>query len=356
MKGLSNSGFVTNIYIGLSYYLFWIVFIFISTFENRSNTINAVMSYTWQLLYIIFLNFLLHQFFVPYIRSKKRIVAWMLLLTTIIFIIIIFGFYGWNPLGKMLLATWEIEPVSTTFKGFTVYLMFALFGLAYFAAIRFAIDSIKLNLNNQQLIIEKRQSELNYLKSQTNPHFLFNTLNSIYSLSLDQSEKTSGTVLRLSEILRYMLYEADASLVEISKEVQVVYEYIELEKIRYDSSLQVKVEVDIENNKQKIPPLLMMPIVENAFKHGISETIDQHYINIKLTCRENIFLFSVKNSNNSMHQNEKIKENIGLTNLRKQLQIQFADYKLNIENNKDSFIVNLYIHLSSYEKNKMYYN
>lgn len=356
MKGLSNNRFSTNIYIGLSYYLFWIAFIFISTYENRSSTINAVVSYTWQLTYVVILNILLHQFAVPYIRTKKNVVVWISLLTTGLFAMIVLGFYGWNPLGKLLLATWEIEPVSTTFKGFTVYLMFAIFGLAYFAAIRFAIDSLKLNLNNQQLIIEKRQSELNYLKSQTNPHFLFNTLNSIYSLSLDKSENTSTTVLRLSEILRYMLYDAANGLVEINKEVQVIYEYIELEKIRYDSSLQVIMEIDIENPKQKIPPLLMIPIVENAFKHGISETINQPHIKITLTCKDNMLSFCVENSINSMHENEKVKENIGLTNLRRQLQLQFADYKLSIENKNGSFIVNIFIHLDSYEKSKVHYN
>lgn len=356
MKGLSNSRFSTDIYIGLSYYLFWIAFIFISTFENRNNAINAAVSYTWQLVYIFLLNFVLHQLVVPYLRTQKSVVVWIILLTSVLFAMIALGFYGWNPLGKLLLATWEIEPVSTTFKGFTVYLLFTIFGLAYFAAIRFAIDSIKLNLNNQQLVIEKRQSELNYLKSQTNPHFLFNTLNSIYSLSLDKSENTSATVLRLSEILRYMLYDAATGLVEISKEVQVIYEYIELEKIRYDSSLQVSMEIDIENPKQRIPPLLMIPIVENAFKHGVSETINRPHIKIKLTCKDNMLSFCVENSINSTHENEKVKENIGLTNLRRQLQLQFADYKLSIENKNCSFIVNLYIHLDSYEKSKVYYN
>lgn len=346
----------SNLFIGLSYYLFWVFFLSISLSENKSGYIDAVVLYSWQLSYVILLNIALHQFAVPFIRNKRKFAIWLVLLLGVLLTMLLLGFYGWNTLGKFFLTKWDIEPVSSTFRGFTIYLMFALFGCAYFAAVRFAIDSIKLNFRNQQLLLEKKQSELNYLKSQTNPHFLFNTLNSIYSLSLDQSKQTPATVLRLSEILRYMLYDADAPLVEIQKEVQIINEYVELEKIRYDNFLRVSLETDIENHTQKIPPLLMIPLVENAFKFGTSETINNPFIKIKLTCKNNTLNFCVENSIDSSLETTTVKENIGLTNLRKQLQLQFSKYNLSIEKTDRTFIVIMNIHLNSYERNKMYYH
>lgn len=350
------NSFRTISFIGLSYYLFWVFFLSISVSGDKNELINTIISYSWQLSYIIILNITLHQFSIPFIRKKRNPAIWIILFTIMLLAFILLGFYGWNVLAKYFLMKWDIPPISSTFKGFTVYFMFALFGCAYFAAIRFAIDSIKLNFKNQQLLLEKKQSELNYLKSQTNPHFLFNTLNSIYSLSLDKSEYTPTTVLRLSEILRYMLYDADNPLVEIQKEIQIISEYVELEKIRYDNSLLVSMEIDIEDQKQKIPPLLMIPLIENAFKFGTSEVISHPFIKIKLTCKENILNLYVENSADDALEKLPVKENIGLTNLRKQLHLQFSKYNLLIEKVNGMFIVIMNIDLNSYEKNKMYYN
>lgn len=349
------SSLKSNIYIGLSYYLFWIFFLSISVSDNQIEWLDTIVMYSWQLSYIILLNIGLHEFIIPFLRRKRVFTVISILIITILLMILI-GFYGWNTMGKFFLTKWNIQPTSSTFRGFTLYFMFALFGCAYFAAIRFAIDSIQLNLKNKQLQLEKKQSELNYLKSQTNPHFLFNTLNSIYSLSLDKSENTSITVLRLSEILRYMLYEADTPFVGIQKEIQIINEYIELERIRYDNFLIVNMETDIENPNQKIPPLLMIPLVENAFKFGISEIISHPFIKIKLTCKNGMLNFRVENSVASSNNNTAVKENIGLTNLRRQLDLQFSKYSLNIEKKEGVFIVVMHIQLESHEKNKMYYS
>jgi two-component system, LytTR family, sensor kinase len=324
--------------------------------NNCIRFIDAVVSYSWQLFYVITLNIALHQFAVPFIRKKRKVAVWIVLLVAVLLAMLLLGFFGWNTLGKFFLTKRDIEPVSSTFRGFTIYLMFALFGCAYFAAVRFAIDTIKLNFRNQQLLLEKKQSELNYLKSQTNPHFLFNTLNSIYSLSLDQSKQTPATILRLSEILRYMLYDADAPLVEIQKEVQIINEYVELEKIRYDNFLRVSIETDIEYQNQKIPPLLMIPLVENAFKFGTSEIINNPFIKIKLTCKNNILNLYVENSIDSSLENTTVKENIGLSNLRRQLHLQFSEYFLNIEKTDGAFTVIMNINLNSYEKYKMHHH
>src|SRR4030095_1593081 len=124
----------------------------------------------------------------------------------------------------------------------------------------------------QQLRIEKQEAELSYLKSQTNPHFLFNTLNNIYSLTRDKSDLAPESTLRLSKILRFMLYETGGAYIAVEQELKIISDYIALEKLRYDESLRINFNYDIEDMKQPLPPLLLIPLVENAFKHGVSET------------------------------------------------------------------------------------
>lgn len=122
---------------------------------------------------------------------------------------------------------------------------------------------------------------MNYLKSQTNPHFLFNTLNNIYSLARDKSDLAPESILRLSKILRFMLYETGGDYICIDQEIKIISDYIALEKLRYDDSLRVSFQQAVDL-KQPLPPLLLIPLVENAFKHGVSETIHQPFVEIHL--------------------------------------------------------------------------
>ena len=155
-------------------------------------------------------------------------------------------------------------------------------------------DYRKLKEAAQQLRIEKQEAELNYLKSQTNPHFLFNTLNNIYSLARDKSDLTPESILRLSKILRFMLYETGGEYIAIEQELKVMTDYIALEKLRYDESLRVNFNHDLEDMKQSIPPLLLIPLVENAFKHGVSETRNQPFVEIHLSVKSRQLQFVVK--------------------------------------------------------------
>jgi LytS/YehU family sensor histidine kinase len=227
---------------------------------------------------------------------------------------------------------------------------FQLAGLLYFAVVKFVIDFYELKLINQQLIIEKNNSELNFLKSQTNPHFLFNTLNNIYLLCRDKSDLAPETVLRLSDILRYMLYETESDLVNIGKEIKVIEDYLALEKIRYDDTLRLNIHVESDNEKQEIPPLIMIPLIENAFKHGVSETLLDPFINISLSIQKETLLFTVENSTRLQETNIGIKENIGIRNLRRQLQLLFTEHKLTIEQRQKTFFASMFINLGSYAK------
>jgi two-component system, LytTR family, sensor kinase len=217
-----------------------------------------------------------------------------------------------------------------------------------FGVVRHIYLHLKLRQTAQQLRIEKQQAELSYLKSQTNPHFLFNTLNNIYSLARDKSDLAPESILRLSKILRYMLYETGGAYIAIELELKIIDDYIALEKLRYDDSLYVNFNWNIEEMKQAIPPLLLIPLVENAFKHGVSETRNQPFVDIHLSVAKRQLAFLVKNSTEEPQESRSVKENIGLSNLRRQLELLYTDYSLSVQQTGTVFTTTLKINLASH--------
>ena len=179
-------------------------------------------------------------------------------------------------------------------------------------------------------------------------HFLFNTLNNIYSLARDKSDLAPESILRLSKILRFMLYETGGAYIAIEQELKIINDYIALEKLRYDESLRINFNNDIEDMKQALPPLLLIPLVENAFKHGVSETRDQPFIDIHLSVNKRQLSFVVKNSAEVFPGEAGVKENIGLSNLRRQLELLFTDFNLSIEQGESVFLATLKINLASH--------
>ena len=203
----------------------------------------------------------------------------------------------------------------------------------------------------EELISHHREgtaARLSELQSRIRPHFLFNTLNNLYGLAVQGSSQTPDAILRLSEILRFMLYESDKALIPAGKELKIIREYIELERMRYDASLQLTMEADIEDEQQLIPPLLLMPLVENAFKHGVSDTLEHPFIHIHLAIRQATLLFEVRNSKSRVPRTKEINGRIGLGNLRRQLELLFAEYKLDITDEPTFYSVKLFINLSKH--------
>ena len=195
---------------------------------------------------------------------------------------------------------------------------------------------------------EKTEIELKSLRAQLNPHFLFNTLNNIYSLSIDNSPKTSASIGKLSDILDYVLYRCNADFVSVSNEMKLIEDYIELEKLRYDDRLEVTVKssVDFEN---QVPPLIFLSLVENAFKHGAGEDSGSPKIWITLESKQGQTIFKVQNTylDSAVEMN---KESIGLTNIKKQLELLYGNrYDLKIDKKNDLFTVTLTLENSIHE-------
>jgi len=211
-----------------------------------------------------------------------------------------------------------------------------------FLSVKYLMGYKKIREEGLVLGKEKMENELKTLKAQLNPHFLFNTLNNIYSLSVGNSPKTSTAIGKLSEILDHVLYRCNSKFVLLSSEIELLKNYIELEKLRYDDRLQISFVTAIENDTE-IPPLVLLSLVENAFKHGAGEDSGSPKIDIHIVNNQKELIFNISNSISKDYQSSK-QENIGLTNIRKQLNLIYQDgYGLDINCSKSIFEVVLRI-------------
>jgi sensor histidine kinase YesM len=203
--------------------------------------------------------------------------------------------------------------------------------------------------DKQSLEIEKSQAELKLLKAQIHPHFLFNTLNNLYALTLKKSDLAPQVVLKLSHLLNYILYECNVASTTLTKEVEMLNNYIELEKIRYGERIKVSFDIDGSIDGVRVAPLLFLPFVENSFKHGASGNLSSPWINIILKIDNDEIVFQIENSNEPDSVSRSYKEGIGLKNVKRRLELQYGDdYELNIENKEERYFVLLCI------KNKLF--
>lgn len=219
--------------------------------------------------------------------------------------------------------------------GFTVnYLILQFCGvsfLAYFTHSAEQNEQLK-TLKEQQLI-----SELTYLKAQLHPHFFFNTLNNIYSLALHSSADTAPLVHRLSEMMRYILYKSEMSLVSLKEEVNFIRNYVEVESVRYRKTITINFDEQGINDESEISPLLLLPFIENAFKHGVQEEEEGGFVNIIICKTEHELTMEISNSIASKKQDT---GGIGLLNVKKRLEmLHQGKYKLTEENSGEIYNV-----------------
>ncbi len=197
----------------------------------------------------------------------------------------------------------------------------------------------------EELRKEKIEAELKFLKSQTNPHFLFNTLNSLYGLALEKSHKTPAFILKLSEILNYTLYESNAEKIALRKELFLIQNIIELEKERYERRVEIEYLETGNIDNIQIPPLILVPFVENAFKHGLRNETNKGWIKIEIKTNQSDLIFQIGNSYVSDETQVK-KGGLGLKNVERRLELIYGKEKnLKITKTENSFLVILKIKL-----------
>jgi sensor histidine kinase YesM len=337
------------LWIGLAYFLLAIV----HPMKNYPGRFFAVVfNNLWAVIYVIGLNFLLFEYTIPFVLKKRRFSIYNILLGIlfcwIYLMLYAFGSYAWRLLGIQLHVYTALEVFKTLDAAYGNQMGYSMGALVFFGICRHIYNYVKLRSTEQKLRIEKQEAELNYLRAQTNPHFLFNTLNNIYALARDKSDLAPESIMRLSKILRFTLYEASGVHIAIEQELKIISDYIALEKLRYDELLRINFNYDVEDMKQAIPPLLLIPLVENAFKHGASETRNRPFVDIHLSVKNRQLSFIVKNSADVNPEERNVKENIGLSNLRRQLELLYTDCNLSVQHGESVFIATLKINLASH--------
>jgi hypothetical protein len=216
-----------------------------------------------------------------------------------------------------------------------------------FIAFKLFKDWQQKQKDNLDLKKENANAELLLLKAQIHPHFLFNTLNNIYSFTLDKSPQAKKMVKMLEDMLHYMIEECEQPQVSLDKEIAILKDYFELERIRYGNSIDMQVEVTGDTTGKRITPLLMIPFVENSFKHGTSQILREPWIKMFIQADDDVLHFSLTNSKPA-EETTQHRKGIGLHNVRKRLELLYpATHLLLVESTKNTFTVNMQIPISS---------
>lgn len=208
--------------------------------------------------------------------------------------------------------------------------------IAVSSALHFLRENYQLReaaLTHKSLESSKLKAELDSLKAQINPHFLFNSLNNIYSHSLLESKRTPELILKLSGLLNYIIYECQDEVVPLEKEIEFLRNYVDLEQVRIDESVQVSFDIDISDPMVQVAPLIFVPLIENAFKHGVNISAENPYIKINLSLDDKLHLnFSCQNLKDDFADEHKQGGGIGLENVRKRLDLIYPE--------KHGFVIN----------------
>ncbi|TMM58314.1 histidine kinase [Maribacter algarum] len=343
----------------LTHILFWVVILILQSqvFLYTGYTLKVISVYTLAILpSILIAAYLLVYYQLPKYAYKKRYLKFIGS--------VLLSMYFLTVLAR-LLTVFVAEPIigvveDTSTINMLLLVLFSLDRLArnYLLPIYIAptiMASIKLLKQRSEerrrldeLEKEKTTAELNFLKAQIHPHFLLNTLNNIYALTLKNSDKSSESVLKLSEMLTYVLYRCNEKYVSLKDEVRLLDNYIALEKLRYGPDLKITFDKDINDTHIQIAPLILLSIVENAFKHGISSALNEPTVNMSLKATKDILTFVVFNTKSPDSQEDltNYTKGIGSSNIKKQLDLIYPDnYELKVEETDITYEVHLEINL-----------
>lgn len=268
------------------------------------------------------------------VKKKKKYWLYIFSIFLLITVMVIIKTVVASLNSDFFLTYFSQDSGAIAYYEITKYVVFAIFVSGFFvvvsALLKFAIDWFGTERIQRDLLSEKRDMELAFLKSQLNPHFLFNSLNNIYSLAYQKSDKTADAILKLSEIMRYMIYESNDSWVSLSKEIAYVQSFIELQKLRFKDGAAVEFTINGEIDDQPVVPLILISFVENAFKHGVAND-PRDPIRINIIANQKILHFSITNKKNKHNKDQM--GGVGLNNVERRLQLLYPErYKLNIVN------------------------
>jgi len=341
----------------LSHVLFWILLLFFYTLAMRSGYGSIYRSFNRNAILLlpqILASYSIIYFLNPVFLFKKKYV-----LFGILFLI---GTYIFSVLARVLVvyvveALYREPPfqqeslleIATDIKRLYRDFFYRVY-LPVFLVVSIKLIKERFEEKSRRELLEKEKvtAELNFMRAQIHPHFLFNTLNNLYVLTLQKSDKAADTVLKLSEMLDYMLYKCNENTVSISEEIQLIQNYIDLEQLRYGDRLELVFNKEVDNSQTQIAPLILVSLIENAFKHGASGAVAVPKIKIEIGVKNEKLLFSIYNTKPIQVQKDttNFKNGIGLVNTKSQLQLIYPDrHSIEIIEDKTSYEVKLQINL-----------
>ncbi len=329
----------------LLHFTFWLAVLIFYTFLFGSKNVNYNITFSFVIILLpvtIITTYFLNYELIPNYLFRKRYAKFFLYL--IYTLIVSFYIEMVTVMGIFIVVSGlnlqELYPANTN----------ALFLIAGMYVVVFLGVAIKLvnQYNQNQLEIqklkgEKTEAELKFLKTQLHPHFLFNTLNNLYSLTLEKSDEASEVVLKLSELLNYILYECNTDLVPIDREIEQMENYIELEKLRYGPRLELDFIRPGHLSPRKVPPMLFITLLENSFKHGVSKSMKNSWIKMDLSFEDKSLIFKIHNSKHKSDTSAAVVSGgIGLKNLENRLKLMYKEsFEMKINQDASSFHVSL---------------
>lgn len=329
--------------------VFWLLTIIVLSllFYNDADPLRSLMSSSItvaSLAVLIYFNLL---YLIPRYLSKRRLISYIILLALATLVITpirtLLTFYLYN-------GTAEIQEKILNSHWAVFFTMIVIVGFSTLAKI--IIDWFKAERELRIMESENMQSELRFLRSQINPHFLFNTLNSLYALTLKKSDKAPDIVIQLSEMLRYMLYECNDKKVPLQKEIDYIQNYLELEQLRHSEKVDINFKRKGEINGLEISPLLFIPFLENAFKHGLNKHIEEGYVHVFLDVHKDNLTFGIKNSKPDVSEIDDYNSQpdiggIGLQNVKRRLELLYpGSFYLDIKSSDKLYEVQLNLNLT----------
>ena len=300
---------------------------------NGNFYFSLVMDLTWVALFYFNAFFL-----IPKLFYKKK--SWIYAIVSLVI-------FGWLIFQTWILFLLFMNPADYNIR---MHLLFSFFIFLFILASSTAYQMINDRIKTERIVKEKEtenlKTELSFLRSQVSPHFMFNVLNNMVALARKRSDELEPSLIKLSSLMRYMLYETDEDKVALEKEIDYLQSYIDLQQQRFGKSVKVNVLFQKDGMNYSIEPMLLIPFVENAFKHGTG-MIDDAQIDIDLTVKNGLLQFFVRNKFNGQTVEVKDKTSgIGLNNVERRLNLLYNDHHKVLINKKDDwFTVSLQLNL-----------
>jgi len=328
----------------LPHILFWMFYVlfFGSIYGKYGNDFKGYMLESlFMLPFVMLATYLTLYLILPHYFKKRNLLFTLFAVIAVLFV---------TTLGERIFLR-KFNSLEITFDTmFTLSYVYILLETNFMVASAVAIKIAKkwIEQQNEKHEIERRnlETELNLLKAQLHPHFLFNTMNNLYALSMEKSAKTSEGIAKISNLLRSVLYECNDAEINLKKEIQLIENYIDLERMRYGDRLKLKFEITGNVYEKKIAPMLLFTFIENCFKHGSSDDPNNPFIEILLSVSGNEIHFFAKNSKpTGKNQSKNVNGGgIGLNNVKKRLEIIYKDnYELRIRDLEHIYEVDLII-------------